>query len=143
MMDMDTIEKFKQQKLAEDVGYKAQMKHIIMETQKLEKEAIAMLKGKIVPATKEDYEIWLSGYIGNGKEPTHYYDYPMTRVLDSFFLAIDHFEIGPLYGSSSINILVPESVEFLGGKLGHTNLYMFKDYKNKGIWVPVYEDTII
>lgn len=92
-------------------------------------------------AIKIDYTQWLKGVIQSGSEPTHYYDYPMARVLDKFYVAIRHFRVAPLYGSSSIAIIVPNGIDFLGGELGHSNLYFMKDFKNIGGWIPVFEDT--
>jgi hypothetical protein len=94
-------------------------------------------EGKILRrATENDYIAWLVGYIRNGGRPTHYYDYKMP--LDNFYVAQEDFIMIPLYGSLSINVIVPENVNFLGGELGHCNIYLMKDFKTLGGWIPVY-----
>lgn len=102
--------------------------------------ANTLLEGKISSAKKEDYIIWLEGYVKDGNLPTHSYNYPMSRVIDDFFVARDDFEMSPLYGADSISVIVPEGIRFLGGELGHNNLYFMEGHKNKGGFVPVYSD---
>ncbi len=109
---------------------------------KTAKGQLEFFMSNMVPATIEDYEEWLKGFIQGSGDPTHYYDYPMDRVVDSFFIAIDDFEIIPLFGSQSISVIVPRGVNFLGGELGHNRLYFEEDYDYKGNIVPVYINII-
>lgn len=92
------------------------------------------------PAAPLDYAQWLTGYMGNGGQPTHYYDYPIARA--SFYVAIRHFSLEhPLFGANAVNIIIPEGVAFLGGDLGHCNLYYMDGYAVRGGWKPVYSDV--
>ena len=49
-----------------------------------ESEVENSLTGKLRHARKGDYERWLSGYVANGNQPTHHYDYPWTELQMSF-----------------------------------------------------------
>ena len=97
---------------------------------------------KILPRMKrariEDYTEWLRGYMENGGIPSHVYDYPMPQC--SFFVASQDFELFPLYGTSSMEIIIPKGIHFLGGERGHTNLYFMEDFRNVGSWVPLFND---
>ena len=99
-----------------------------------------LTRNKLVGARIEDYVAWLEGYIKNGNLPTHSNDYPMSRVIGEFFIATNDIEISALYGTSAINIIVPEKVKFLGGELGHNNIYLLDGYKHLGYFVPLYSD---
>ena len=97
------------------------------------------LKDKSRSATIEEYKKWLHGFIKNGGEPTHSYDRPFDETI---FLATRDFKAYPLFGSQSIGIIVPENVKFLGGELGHSNLYFMDRFKHRGVtgWIPVYNN---
>ena len=69
----------------------------------------------------------------------------MTTVFitkKKFYVATQDFEMIELYGATAMEIIIPENIRFLGGELGHSNLYFMKDYKNVGGWIPFYEDII-
>lgn len=90
-------------------------------------------------ASKLDYVEWLDSYkeITN-MQPTHEYDYKFPT--ESFYVAIKDFTIEPLYGSASLNIIVPEHV-MVTGELGHTNLYLHGHRPEAvGFFVPHYND---
>ena len=97
-------------------------------------------------ATSRDYSLWLNGYLSIGNSATHTYDYPMSEH-DNWFVATKNFSISPMYGSMSVNIIVPENIELLEGdlgypNLGHSRLYFMKDFKVSGmLFVPIYSDT--
>lgn len=109
-------------------------------------------------ASLKDYVDWLCGFIEEGNEPSHAYDYPIddlggfvvvqggvrrVSALDSFFVAEKDFELIPLYGARAMRIIVPKGVKFLGGELGHTYLYFMDEYEVEGniSWVPTYTNT--
>lgn len=91
-------------------------------------------------ATIDIYVDWLKQYCQNGGRPTHYYEYPWLRA--KFLLARKNFTLDGECGAASRPILVPYDVEFLGGSLGHNNLYFQRDYSCMGGWVPVYQDLV-
>ncbi len=112
----------------------------------------------LAPASKENYEQWLSAWLAAGRVATHRYNYPFEQSNHSnafklhgkgWYLAVKDFETVPLYGSSSVSIIVPQGVEHVSGDLGHTNLYMFKspNPEQEGPFatrfVPVYSDLSI
>ena len=102
---------------------------------------------KLRPATINEYIDWLIGYLKKGGEITHSYDYPMTRVLEEWFVVEKDFTIRPLYGARSVNLIVPHGVKFLGKKkdLGHSNLYFedeFKTLNDTFDEIPVYCDIL-
>jgi len=131
---------FRAEKLKEDEAFRLRTKKYMRESKEREDYARNLLRGKLVNARVENYVTWLKGYLGNGNLPTHSYDYPMSRVIDEFFFATNDFEISPLFGAKSISIIVPEKVKFLGGELGHNQIYLMDEYKNIGGFVPVYLD---
>jgi hypothetical protein len=88
------------------------------------------------PAHKRDYERWLEGHLSAGGKITHAYDYKMP---ESFRVAMEDMTLRPLYGARSLNIIVPEGIE-VTGELGHTNLYLMKDFSLLGSCVDVYSD---
>lgn len=91
-------------------------------------------------ANRADYTQWLEGFVDAGNTPTHYYSYPFSR-WDSFYVAKKDFELVPLYGADSINIIVPEGITILGGSRGHNNIFCYNGYKHRGS-VPVFSDTV-
>lgn len=99
------------------------------------KETLELLGLK--EASVEDYKKWLKGYIQQGGKITHVYDYNMPK---EFYIATKDFEMYPLFGANSINVIVPRNVKFLGGDLGHCNLYFEDGYRNEGNLVPIYKD---
>lgn len=91
-------------------------------------------------ANRADYTQWLEGFVDAGNTPTHYYSYPFSR-WNSFYVAKKDFELVPLYGADSINIIVPDGITILGGSRGHTNVFCYSEYKHRGS-VPVFSDTV-
>lgn len=104
------------------------------------KQTAQLFKGKIHSTTIDDYKKWLKGYLQNGGIPTHSYDYPITRVIDGWYIANANFSILPLFGSNSISVIVPNRVTFRGENLGHNQLYLMDGYINIGNFVPIYND---
>jgi len=105
------------------------------------REVWAEIKHKTRPATREDYVEWLKGHMANGGEPTHVYDYPISRKIKEFGVAHVNLRMPkPLYGANSLSIIFEPGVEFLGGSLGHSQLYFMDGFRNVGGFVPVYND---
>jgi len=79
----------------------------------------------LMPATITIYKRWLCAYLNMGGKLTHYYNYTFQHVEDQWFYAISDIKISaPLYGSDSINIIIPENVRAFGSDLGHIVLYL-------------------
>lgn len=90
-------------------------------------------------AQVHEYAMWLNGFINNGNEVSHHYDYPFERA--GFVVATQNFVLKPGYGARSKNILVPRHVQWTG-HVGHDNVYMMNGYHHVGSWVPAYSDDI-
>lgn len=103
-------------------------------------KADKLSRGKLRQAKVKDYKIWLAGFLGKGGEPTNCYDYPMERGMEDWKITYSDFQIVLLFGADSLNIIVPKGIKFLGGELGHSNLYLMDDFSCMGGWVPVYSD---
>lgn len=101
---------------------------------------MGILPPKTRLATVEDYRKWLGGFVANGGVPTHFYDYPIGRSLDDWLVVEADFELLPLYGSRSLNIIVAKEAKFKGGNSGHTELYFMDGFTTNGS-VPFYSDT--
>lgn len=104
------------------------------------KKADELFMGKLRPAKVKDYKAWLAGFLEKGNKPTNCYDYPMERGLDDWKIACSDFQIVPLFGTDSLNIIIPKGIKFLGGELGHNNLYFMDGFHCMGGWVPIYSD---
>lgn len=96
------------------------------------------IRPHIKPAHSHEYDAWLAGYLKQGGEIGHVYDYPFPS---EFYIAKSDFTLFPLYGASSISIIVPEGVEVHIEGTGHCNLYYMEEYRHKGSWVPAYSNT--
>lgn len=93
----------------------------------------------LVNATPVDYNKWITGYIKRGGKPSHAYDYPAGNHL---MIATYDIQLMPLYGSSSLNIIVPEGITIKTPEgLGHSNLYFMAGFHCRGGFVPVFSDT--
>lgn len=101
-------------------------------------ESTIKQKQLLRPASPEEYRNWLRGYIEKGGKITHVYDYKMPNF---FYVAQDSFDVKPLYGASSICIIVPENINLSISKegTGHNSIYYMKDYNtNYNYFVPLY-----
>ncbi|MDY6966736.1 MAG: hypothetical protein SVM80_12370 [Halobacteriota archaeon] len=132
------IDAFKDEKIREERQSRAEHEYEYSKLYAEEQKTWKVLKQNLRRATEVDYVEWLFGYIQNGGKPTHYYDYELPRR--DFYVATQDFEIRPLYGSSSVSIIVPKNINFLGGELGNNKIYLLKGYECLGGWVPVYKD---
>ena len=132
------LDQFKNQQKRRKLASKEEHRKMIEESNKRTKRVQLLLQGKTVKANKGDYEQWLAGYMNQGGKPTHSYNYDIPEY--GWFIAIKDFQIEPLHGSNSLQIIVKSGVIFKGGELGHTNLYFMDDFKLMGSWVPVYRN---
>lgn len=98
----------------------------------------SLLKDVSRKATKEDYLLWLEGFLKNKGEITHVYDYPI-NMTDFIFIEKD-FYMSPLYGAQSIGLIIKKGVKCLGGDKGHNELYYMDNFSQKGDFVPIYSD---
>jgi len=138
MINVDeVIDRFKAKARDKDAEWKKQHKECEAEHAIIKEAKNTKLMPCLKKANPIHYSKWLEGFIENGGEPTHSYNYPMP---DSWYVATRDFETFYLCGSSAIHIIVPENINWLGGYLGHCNLYFMKDYIHKGSWVPIYSD---
>ena len=123
------------------------------------------------PATLLEYTAWMIGYLQNGNEPSHVYDYdfaqPAMQLNGSisskgstlrmseapscwWVLAERPDEVPSLYGAQSINVLVPKGVDFrpgnvpstFHGKCGHSTFYFMDGFRIVGDHTPVYTDML-
>lgn len=97
-----------------------------------------VISAKVRRASISDYKNWLYGYLLNEGEPSHYYDCDFTC---RFHVATSDFEMMPLGGALSMEIIVPDHIQFLGGELGHCHLYLMHNFTVLGgRFVPIYRD---
>jgi len=136
----DILEGYREEERIENQQYQKKVAAKKAESKRNYEATWGELLGKVRAATMEDYKQWLAGYLRNGNNPTHSYNFPMERVLDEFWVAKQDFKISPLHGAQAIKIIVPEDTKFLGGALGHSNLYFIDGFKNKGGLVPIYNN---
>ena len=69
--------------------------------------------------SRDEYDRWAQAQVAEGHRPLGYYP-------DRFFVAKNSFEILPMYGASSITVLVPGGIEVTGDALGHNDIYELK-----------------
>jgi hypothetical protein len=102
----------------------------------------------LTQAEVTDYVNWLRGYMEAGGTPTHFYDSDMST--EGWFKAESDLEMPPMYGASSVSVIVPKGVEVERIKqnsnaafhdVGHNNLYFEDGFVSESGFVPVYRDT--
>jgi len=98
------------------------------------KKSSLVWKSTLLDASKDDYVKWLNDL---SVVPTHHYGYDMHT--EYWFIATENFTITPLYGSSSINIIVPIGID-VEGESGHNGLYFFDKEKKSSDWIPFYNN---
>lgn len=87
-------------------------------------------------ASKEEYQEWLAGYLESGGTITHSYDYPWGRWI--WYVVLKDVELIPLYGSNSINIIVPHGIK-VTGEPGHSTVFWMEGFKADST-VPIFSD---
>lgn len=92
-----------------------------------------------------DYAKWLKKYIENGGKVTNFYSYNMH--VDRFYVAKSDFKMFPLYGATSMDVIVPVGINVTSASdTGHNNIY-FQDIDKKpigfhgSVTVPCYSDV--
>lgn len=89
------------------------------------------------PASANDFKRWLKGFLDNGGVPRHMYDYPRDRT----YVAHESFEMVPMFGASSLDIIAMKGVKITGQK-GHCNIFYMDNFVCDGT-VSIHIDTII
>lgn len=97
------------------------------------------VRPNLKPAQLGEYVAWLEGHISNGGNITHNYDYLFNNR--NWYVAITDCELPPLYGASSVYIIVPKGIVIsTPNGLAHNGLYFMDEFRNEGGWVPIYEN---
>ncbi|MDO8508021.1 MAG: hypothetical protein Q7S53_05665 [bacterium] len=112
----------------------------LMPSEVINEDGQKIVADRLVHASIGEYRDWLEGFRKNGGEVTHHYTYPFSRQQRDFFVAKADFPATPRYGADSINIIVPEGVNFLGGNIGHSTLYFMDGYRMIGHFAPSFSD---
>ncbi|MFW6312224.1 MAG: hypothetical protein ACOC1K_08340 [Nanoarchaeota archaeon] len=107
---------------------------------KLHNDYMKYLTPKLKKARHTDYIKWLKGFIQTKGEPTHIYDYNFRNTR--WYIAKDNFILASLYGSSALNIIIPENVKYKISNIGHNTVYDMNGYVCYGDFVPIYKNTI-
>lgn len=136
----DILNNARNKQKEEDNDYSQETLQHLRESKKRKAVFYEQIHDKMHGATKADYMHWLRGFLENGGIITHVYDYQMD--LRHWIIVKYDFEISPLYGSESYNIIVPNGVKLNGGDKGHSNIYFMDDFLIKGTFVPLYSDII-
>jgi len=86
------------------------------------------------------YAKWLKKHLEDGGDISHVYNYNMPDI----YTAKKGCSTVPLYGASSISIIVPSGVEVdTSAGLGHINIYYMDDViedRDRAWFVPLYSD---
>lgn len=98
-----------------------------------------ILSSAMRPASCADYVKWLVAYMDTGGNPTHWYDHDLPTY--HWWVADNDFVLPPLYGASSMSIVVGPTV-LTHEAPGHTDLFLrHPPIVHTGI-VPVYRDVL-
>lgn len=79
-----------------------------------------------MPATFEDYLRWARVYTRQKGKFNRYIHGPWDNKGGRFVVAIQDFTLKGGYGLHSLSIIIPETVKYLGGEVGHCNLYSMR-----------------
>jgi hypothetical protein len=134
------IQSFINDQQMQDLEYEKEMERFRKEFNSNKLKAKSAICPNVRKANIKDYMQWLRGFLDTGNKPTHYYSYPFDQ-WGTFYIATKNFEIIPLYGSASINIIVPKDIKITGNP-GHSNLLLFDGYKSTIGLIPVFSDTL-
>jgi len=119
-------------------GSRSRFRHI----QRLEEKCPGLI---VRPITISEYADWLIEYEKKRGKITHEYDYPMTEVASSWFVAEDDFSLTQSHRPRSLNIIVPIGIRYLGRTedLGNVALYFEDNYTilGKSSVIPSYSDV--
>lgn len=109
---------------------------------KIKRSGESWLKAEFLPnvrpATVEDYEKWLKGYLLRGGKISHWYDYEFTGY--DWFVAEKDLVLEPLYGANLVWLIVPESIEVQGAdNFGHSGIFYMKNFSSTSPdWAPYF-----
>lgn len=120
----------------EDMEYREYFKRLEERSNAQEVIRSEIITNYLKSCGSDMYKKWLGGVLAKGKKPTHFYDYSVNNW--EWFVATRDFKMEPLYGSLSLDIIVPEGVEYLGGELAHSSLYFLKDFTTKSMFGSIY-----
>ena len=102
-----------------------------MKEMQRKQQMLREMRGKVMrPATKEDYEKWLRGYMMRGGDIEHVLNYPFSEY-GSFWVATEDVELPGFYGALSFRLIVPAGVEVTGDR-GHCALFHMDSYTTEG-----------
>ena len=100
--------------------------------------------------TPRSYALWLEGYLENGGDVTHWYNYAMP--CDRLYVLPEdcRAEVWPLYGAQAVSVIIKQgaSVAFRpvanmrDPDIGHNHLYFMDGYREFGGFVPCYPDVL-
>lgn len=145
MVSMSIAEQIKEMKRIERVKSEWYQRQLGEQIRKAREVADAFRRNflpHLPVALPINYARWLVGFIRNGGQPTHFYDY---ELPSNFYLATFSFGLPPLYGSDSVNLIVLPGVQIKYDSLGHSHLFHLSDSSTDGEspFVPVYESLPI
>lgn len=100
------------------------------------------LLSHLEPASKEDYEKWLAGYLQKGNLPSALYPYNFpSNPKVGLYVATSSFTLPDnLQDPRAVSVLVPEDIDVKFHYVAASNLYFMKDFTVVGTWIPVYDD---
>lgn len=133
----DEIKRARKKERQDNIRWRKREAEQNKEIEKMEKNRSKMLLS-LIPATVHDYTVWLNGCLLNGGKISHVYNYNFPDK--TFYIVVDSMKIYPLYGASSMSIIVPEDIKITFADLGHNNIYYIKDFKNESGWIPLYSN---
>lgn len=96
------------------------------------------LQSSVRPAHVADYFDWLKGYIERRGKPTSLGNSFESR---DFYIATKDFTMTPLYGASSIRLIIPSGINVTINNPGHCTIYDMNGFSSQGIdGIPVYKE---
>jgi hypothetical protein len=135
-MSIDGREEARAQHRKAELEYEKRRK---AEKERCEKEAedSEIWKMGLRPATPKEYTEWLDRHLEAGGKITNIYGY---NFPSGYYVAKAAIFVTPLYGSSSVSIIVPAGINVTFSDLGHNNIfYMFNGSCTGG--APLYVNT--
>jgi len=151
-MEVTEVSEWYEAQISEDARKHAQTMADHKRHMQQAEAAIGRLRPNLSAASKSDYMVWLRGFIKAGGAPTHAYDYPWERNNfghRTWFTVVRDCTIPPLYGSSSLSLIVMPGVQINGGAtakelmgIGHNSVYWMDGFTHNSI-VPIYSDTTL
>lgn len=109
------------------------------------RKSMLSLRSNTKKATVGEYNRWLKGYLEKGSKNniTNRYDYEFERKGNMYMVIGDGAFIDDLYGSSSIDLIIPKGKKIDIRDIGHCNIYYMDGYRLRGHSVPIYNNVIL